>query len=459
MGKEVLAGPRLDRLPMTKRHHSILFLLAGGGFFDGFDIYLAGSVLASMVALKFSSVAANASFISSTFFGLLFGTLIAAVAGDRFGRKFTLKYSLLLYGIATILCAVSPSFEWLIVLRAIAGLGLGSVIVVGYGMWVEFAPKQTRGFWTSALSFLINLSQPAAALVALYLIPEYGWRIMFWIAGIPPIIIWALQVRYLPESPRWLEEKGKHNEAEQVLAQFEHLVPNLTPVQHVQQPAVKAAKSKQTLSIWSPGIRKVTILSIIISTITMTTWYTFTAWIPTFFIKQGFSEVKTFTFSLVIMLGAIPGNALAAVLLDRVGRKYTLAFISVFLGIVGLFYGSASSPTAIMSLGFIFVMGGNILIAIILASYVPELFPTSIRMTGSSVANAFSRAGTIVSPYLIAYLFTHGGQHAVFWFSFALYIIMAISILLLGSETKRLSLEDIERKEILGTSESATQSM
>ena len=458
MGKEVLAGPRLDRLPMTKRHRSILYLLAGGGFFDGFDLYIAGSVLASMVALKFSSVAENASFISSTFFGLLIGTLIAAVVGDRLGRKFTLRYSLLVYGIATILCAVSPSFGWLIVFRVIAGLGLGSVIVVGYGMWVEFAPRRTRGFWTSALSFLINLSQPAAALVALYLIPEYGWRIMFWIAGIPPILIWALQVRYLPESPRWLEQKGKYEEAEKVLVQFEQLVPNLAPVESVQQPALKAVNAKQTLSIWSPGIRKITIMSIIISTIMMTTWYTFTAWIPTFFIQQGFSEVKTFTFSLVIMLGAIPGNALSAVLADRLGRKYTLAFMSVFLGIIGLFYGSASSPAAIMSLGFIFVMGGNILIAIILASYVPELFPTSIRMTGSSVANAFSRAGTILSPYLIAYLFTHGGQHAVFWFSFALYIIMAITILVLGSETKKLSLEDIEKKEIL-VHESASHSM
>ncbi|WCK55256.1 MFS transporter [Aneurinibacillus sp. Ricciae_BoGa-3] len=447
MGKQVHAGPRLDRLPMTKRHYSILMLLAGGGFFDGFDIYLAGSVLASMVAMKFSTVAGNASFISSTFFGLLFGTLIAAALGDRLGRKFTLKYSLLVYGIFTILCAIAPSFGWLIAFRAIAGLGLGSVIVVGYGMWVEFTPKHTRGFWTGALSFLINLSQPAAALVALYFIPDFGWRVMFWIAGIPPILVWALQVRYLPESPRWLEEKGKSEEAEKVLVQFEKHVKDLPPATVYSQ----AAKSqrKKVISLWSPGIRTITLLSIIISTFTMTTWYTFTAWIPTFFIKQGFSEVKTFTFSLVIMLGAIPGNALAAWLMDRVGRKYTLAVISLLLGIIAVMYGGSKSPVEIMTLGFIYVMGGNILIAVILASYIPELFPTSIRMTGSSLANAFGRAGTIVSPYLIAYLFTHGGQNAVFWSSCAMYVIMALAILFLGRETKQMSLEEIEKEEIM----------
>jgi putative MFS transporter len=457
MKKDVLAGPRLDRMPMTKRHYSVLALLAAGGFFDGFDIYLAGSVLASMVATHFSSVGGNASFISSTFFGLMFGTLLAALLGDRLGRKFTLKYSLLVYGLATILCAVTPTFGMLVFFRAIAGLGLGAVVVVGYGMWVEFAPKQTRGFWTSTLSFLINLSQPAAALAALFFIPIYGWRIMFIIAGIAPIIIWALQMKYLPESPRWLEEKGRNAEAEKVLAEFEKHTSHLKPITMNQFPKTK--EQNKAISIWSPSIRKVTVLSIIISIITMTNWYTFTAWMPTFFIKEGFSVVKTFTFSLVIMLGAIPGNALAALVTDKIGRKYSLAVISVLLGIIAVFYGSAGSPAAIMTLGFLFVMGGNFLIAVVLASYIPELFPTSIRMTGSSVANAFGRAGTIVSPYLIAYLFTYGGQHAVFWVSCILYLVMALSILILGRETKKLSLEEIENQELVEINESVTETV
>lgn len=445
----VLAGPRLDRLPFTKRHRSVLLLLAGGGFFDGFDIYIAGSVLAAMVATHFSTIAGNASFISATFFGLLLGTLMAAVFGDRFGRKSTVHYSLLVYGLATVLCAVAPSFPWLVLFRFIAGLGLGAVIVTSYGLWVEFAPKQTRGFWASMLSFLINLSQPAAALVALLAIPSFGWRSMFWIAGIPPLIIWALQVKYLPESPRWLEAKGRLSDAERVLNEFERHVPALQPVESPADTARPVAKVHA--SLWTPGIRKITILSILISVFMMTTWYTFTAWIPTFFVQQGLSQVKSFAFSFVIMLGAIPGNALAAWLSDRFGRRNTLTVLSAVLGVVALLYGFSSTPAAIMTFGFLFVMGGNLLIALVLANYIPEMFPTSIRMAGSSLANAFGRAATIVSPYLIAYLFQHGGQSAVFWSSFAMYIMMAVSILLLGKETKRKSLEDIEREEILVT--------
>ncbi|WP_051663063.1 MFS transporter [Alicyclobacillus macrosporangiidus] len=467
-----LAGARLDRLPMTKRHYSVMFLLAGGGFFDGFDIYLAGSVLAAMVATHFSTVGQNAQFISATFFGLLLGALGAAALGDRFGRRFTSRYSLLVYGLATVACAVVPSLQGLLAARFIAGLGLGAVIVTSYGLWVEFVPKRSRGFWTGMMSFIINLSQPAAALAALLLIPHYGWRSLFWLAGIPPLVIWLLQVLYLPESPRWLEIKGRHQEAEAVLRQFEQGVEGLPPlaagdagaaVRPAGAAAVRAAGDSVTgsestagaasghparaVSLWSPGVRKITVLSIIVSVLTLVTWYTFTAWIPTFFVKQGISQVKTFTFSFVIMLGAIPGNALAAWLSDRVGRKWTLAIISIILAVLGVLYGYSTTPAAIMTLGFLFVAGGNILIAIILASYIPEMFPTSVRMAGSSLANAFGRAGTIVSPYMIAYLFQRGGQYAVFWTSFAMYLVMAACILWLGLETKKKSLEEIEQEE------------
>jgi putative MFS transporter len=236
-------------------------------------------------------------------------------------------------------------------------------------------------------------------------------------------------------------------EAERVLNEFERHVPALRPVEGLAETVRPVSKVKA--SLWAPGIRKITVLSVLISIFMMTTWYTFTAWIPTFFVQQGLSQVKTFTFSFVIMLGAIPGNALAAWLSDRLGRRYTLTVLSGGLGVLALLYGFSSAPGAIMTFGFLFVMGGNLLIAIVLANYIPEMFPTSIRMAGSSFANAFGRAATIVSPYLIAYLFKHGGQSAVFWSSFAMYILMGASILLLGKETKRKSLEDIEREEIL----------
>ncbi|MCL6454609.1 MAG: MFS transporter [Alicyclobacillus sp.] len=454
--QDARAGDRLDGLKMGRRHASIFGMLAGGGFFDGFDIYLAGSVLAAMLASKFSSIGGNATFISMTFFGLLIGALSAAFLGDRLGRSFTAKYSLLVYGLATVVCAIVSSFQALLWFRFIAGIGLGTVIVTSYGLWVEFVPKKSRGFWTSAMSFVINLSQPVSALLALTLIPHYGWRVLFWISGLGAIVVWLFQFRLLPESPRWLESKGRREEAERVLAQFGGSTTALAGAGRVFGQAEAAQREGATgnlgpaISLWSPGVRRVTILTIVISVLSLVTWYTFASWIPTFFVKQGISVVKSFTFSFVIMLGAIPGNALAAWLSDRVGRKKTLVVLSVVLAILGILYGYSSSPAMIMLIGFLFIMGGNILIAVTTASYIPELFPTSVRMAGSSLANAFGRGATIVSPYIIAYLYANVGPRSVFWFAFILYLIMGLFILLLGHETKQQSLEEIAKSEIAG---------
>ena len=107
------------------------------------------------------------------------------------------------------------------------------------------------------------------------------------------------------------------------------------------------------------------------------------------------------------MMGAIPGNLLAAWISDKVGRKRIIVTDAVVLAFLSLCYGYASNVYTLMTFGFLFIMGGNVMLAMIMG-YIPELFPTSIRMMGASVANSFGRAGTIVSPFMIAWLFNWG---------------------------------------------------
>ena len=269
---------------------------------------------------------------------------------------------------------------------------------------------------------------------------------MFWIAGVPPIFIWILQLKYMPESPRWLESQKRYQEAENVLAKFEAGVKDLAPVER--KAAIEPAQSDkptEKISLWAPGIRRVTLLSFVISFLYLTAWFTFTAWIPTFFIKEGFTQLRTFAVSFAIMLGAIPGNMLAAWLSDRIGRKATIISVSIVLGIISLLYGYSNSLIGILVFGFLYIAGGNILIAVIMG-YIPELFPTSIRMMGASLANSCGRAGVIVSPFFIAYLYNSGGKAAVFISSFLMYIVIALSVYWFGSETTQKSLETIERE-------------
>ena len=209
----VNAGARLDRLPISSFHYRIFWLVGAGMFFDGYDLYVAGGVLAAAIQTKFAAPPQIPQFISLTFVGMTIGALVTGFLGDWFGRRFTYQINLLIFGLASLAAAFAQNMDQLIVCRFVQGLGLGAEIVVGYSTLTEFVPPRSRGRWLSFMAFLVVAGFPATALLGYYIIPPFGWRPMFVIAGIGSLIVWYLR-KNLPESPRWLESKGRNAEAE-----------------------------------------------------------------------------------------------------------------------------------------------------------------------------------------------------------------------------------------------------
>src|SRR5579864_5824304 len=151
----VNSGSRLDRLPIGPFHRRIMLLVGIGMFFDGFDIYLAGSVLGVVLKTGFSTLPQNAAFISATFVGMMLGSFGTGFLGDRYGRRFTYQFNLLLFGLASLAAAFAPNMAVLIACRFVQGLGLGAEIVVGYSTMTEFVPPHSRGRWLSMMAFLV----------------------------------------------------------------------------------------------------------------------------------------------------------------------------------------------------------------------------------------------------------------------------------------------------------------
>src|SRR5579864_2012816 len=178
MAHAVNAGARLDRLPISPFHYRIFALVGAGMFFDGYDLYVAGGVLASTVQSKFSTVPQNLQFISLTFLGMTIGSLITGFVGDKFGRRFTYQINLLIFGLASLAAAFAQDMPQLIICRFIQGLGLGAEIVVGYSTMTEFVPPATRGRWLASLAFIVVAGFPATALLGYLIIPSFGWRPM-----------------------------------------------------------------------------------------------------------------------------------------------------------------------------------------------------------------------------------------------------------------------------------------
>src|SRR5215470_5029393 len=220
MTASVNAGGRLDRLPIGSFHHRIFWLVGAGMLFDGYDLYVFTNVLPAAAQGGFSTPLENADFISKTFLGMTIGALLTGFLGDRYGRRFTYQINLLVFGLASLAAAFAPNMTTLIWLRFVMGLGLGAEIVVGYGTLTEFVPPKSRGRWLSLMAVLVVSGLPITAALGYLIIPSYGWRPMFAIAGVGALIVWYLR-KALPESPRWLEVQGRAADAEALISAIE----------------------------------------------------------------------------------------------------------------------------------------------------------------------------------------------------------------------------------------------
>src|ERR1051325_1760225 len=236
MAGAVNTGARLDRLPVSSFHYRIFWLVGAGMFFDGYDLYVAGGVLASLLQTKFSTLPQNLQFISLTFVGMTLGSLITGFVGDKFGRRFTYQINLLIFGLASLAAAFAQDMTQLIACRFVQGLGLGAEIVVGYSTMTEFVPPRTRGRWLSMMAFIVVAGFPATSLLGYLIIPAFGWRPMFIIAGIGSLIVWYLR-KNPPESPRWLESQGRTAEAEARMQSIEREAGAAAPLPPVVVPA------------------------------------------------------------------------------------------------------------------------------------------------------------------------------------------------------------------------------
>jgi MFS transporter, putative metabolite:H+ symporter len=443
------AGPRLDRLPPSSFHYRILGLIGGGMFLDAFEIYLQGAVLAALLGIGWSTPAQNANFISVTFAGMVVGAWFAGILGDRYGRRFSYQANLLIFGLASLAGAAAPSMEWLIAARFVMGIGLGAEIVVGYVTIAEFVPPSSRGRWGSALAVITNSSLFVSALIARLVIPSVGWRWMFVIVGIGALIVWQLRKR-MPESPRWLEAHGHNDEADRLLTEIEAEVERSTGRKLEPAAAQAAFRSSNTADklseLFSGSMIRRTITGSVILITLNTAIYGFIAFLPSFMVRQGLTITTSLTYTTVMSFGGPVGALIGMWLADRIGRKPCMIIFSLLAICFGAIYPNLSDPNYVTIEGFALVTSIYVLVGVAWSLYVPELFPTVIRMRGAGFCNTLGRFFTILTPQITTLLFAWAGVTAVISYVVALLLLQVIVVLAFGVETKQVSLERLEEE-------------
>lgn len=414
---------RLDRLPFTRRHGKMLGASGIGWALDAMDVGLISFVIAALT-VHWQITKADASWIASAgFAGMAIGATLGGLLADRIGRRNVFALTLLVYGLATGASALAGGVAVLIVLRFVVGLGLGAELPVASTLMSEFAPARIRGRVIVWLEAFWALGWILAAVIGTFVAAEgeNGWRWALAIGMVPAA--YSLVVRLgMPESVRFLETKGRHREAEQIVRRFEESAGVHAPAD-AGAPAEGGAASPSTTtpsapeptreSIWSPGLRARTAALWTVWFCINLSYYGAFIWIPTLLVDRGFDLTKSFTFTLIITLAQIPGYAVAAWLIEVIGRRWTLTLFLAGSALAAGAYGMADSEPMIIAAGcalsFFNLGAWGALYAI-----GPELYPTAVRGTGTGAAAGFGRIASLIAPFLVPVLVASGTQVLAF---------------------------------------------
>jgi putative MFS transporter len=318
------------------------------------------------------------------------------------------------------------------------GVGLGAENVVGYSTLTEFVPARARGRWLGFLAVIVVTGLPVAILLSRVLIPAYGWRSMFILGGIGALVVWWIR-KSLPESPRWLESVGRTAEAEALLQRIEAESPGPLPA----PVTAGRAPSRALATLFRPPLLARMVLGSIALIVINTLIYGFITWLPTFFVRQGLPIATSFNFVLIMSLGAPVGAAIGALTADRWGRKPTLVISSLLAIGFGLVYPFVTDPVLLPIVGLALTVPIYVLVALLFGIYVPEMFPTEVRLRAAGICNTFGRGATILTPFLVVRLFTDYGVLGVVTLMVGLLALLVVTVLALGIEPRQRSLEAV----------------
>lgn len=376
----------------------VFLLCAAVLFVDGFDVqgitYVAPAISQDWGLAR----GALGPTFSTGLFGVMLGALLLAPLADRIGRQRVIVHSCVAFGIGTLLTVWVGSMTELLVLRFFTGLGLGSALPNAIALASEYAPKRRRATVVTFVGSGISLGAIGSGIAAAQLISTQGWRAVFVVGGILPLLLAAALARSLPESLRLVALlPHKREEARRLLRK---LRPNLDIGADAHIESGDAEGGKVTVADLFKERRSVT-TALIWTAFFMSLLNVYLAinWLPTSLSASGFTVTQAAGMTSLYHVGGVAGTYALGLLMDRFG-PHRMQMFAMLVGVVGLYIfatvaGMAQSTTiAVLMLAGFGVVGGQVGVNA-LASMT---YPVAIRSTGLGWALGIGRVGSIVGP-------------------------------------------------------------
>ncbi len=369
---------------------------------DGYDVVIFGSVVPALMeewSISTVTVGAIGSYSAA---GTAIGAVVFGLLADKIGRKKVIIICTIMFSLFTALSPFAGGPVLFTIMRVIAGLGLGGVMPNVIALSTEYAPKKIRGAIVSFIFCGYSLGAIAAAMLSKSLLPEVGWKPIFWIAAIPLVFI-PILMKQLPESANFLLLKGKDEEVRKILSRIspeEKLAPNTVfirpTVSKGGSPIVQLFKNKLALSTVMFWISCFSCFVLI---------YAMNTWLPKLMIEAGYSLSNSLLFVVALNVGAIVGTIIFGRLTDHWGFKKVMVPL-YFIGAVALSAIGLTNNTAIAYILIGIIGAASVGVQNISNAFVSQYYQPEVRSTGVGATMAFGRVGGIVAPTFVGVLLT-----------------------------------------------------
>jgi MFS transporter, AAHS family, benzoate transport protein len=394
--RKIDVNEAVDNSPFGRFQWAVVALCALLLIVDGYDVFVAGTVLPTLIAEWGLSKPQAGALQAWALFGMMFGALVFGPLADRIGRKKGIAISFLIFTVATLLTGFANSPDQFKVFRFIAGLGCGGLMPNAVALMNEYAPKRLRGTMVALMFSGYSVGGMVAAVLGIGLIPHYGWKPMFFVAAVPllllPFVLWKL-----PESLGFLIRQGEQEKAQRIYAR---IVPStrlesgdilvFTETKGASASIAELFRHQRTLRTLMLWLAFFCCLLLV---------YLLSSWLPKVLQEAGYAEkaslLSLFSLNFGGMAGAVAGGWLG----DRFGLPKVVVgyFIAAAVSIALIGY----NPPAGLLFLLVFVAGASTIgTQILLYASVAQLYNLSVRSTGLGWASGVGRIGAIVGPTL-----------------------------------------------------------
>lgn len=410
-GPAVDLGLLVDDGVWTRSRKQVLLLCALAIILDGLDNQILGFAIPSMMAEWGVTRSDFAPALALGYVGMTVGTPLGGFLGDRIGRKVALVGSVILFGLATAAIALAHGPSDISLYRFIAGLGLGGALPAATTLIAEFTPKHRRSLSVMLGIVCIPIGGMIGGLLAAQLLPAYGWRSLFVVSGLAPMLVAVILAFALPESPQYLLRRGAdRRRLETSVRALGVAVP--AGSHFVDQRGATVARASFG-ALFESDYRRSTLALWVAFFFCLLPVYVLYAWAPTLLTSKGI-DVKLASLGLSLFnFGGVAGCIAAAWAIGRYGSRIGILTMagaaSLGAAILSVIPLSASSQSLLMPLLFVegfFLLGAQGS----LYALATHVYPTSIRSTGVGAAAGFGRAGAIVSAYIGSAALGYGSE-------------------------------------------------